>query len=250
MSNPANVDIAPNDYERTKRAAFAITSAFEGGAYDAYNTIDRGIVSYGLFQFTLASGSLEAVLRRYIQTTPGLIAKALNDQYMPRIKQKDATLRTDTRLKNMLRAAANDQGMKDAQHAIATAMYWDEMIRGYVQPRGGLRLPLTYALLFDMAIHFGTNHSFVRAAEDALRVPQRSRPGQNGITEEQLVAKITQLRKASHDAQAARENLPGLRVRGDFWVRLVGAKDWHLSGDTKGLIQIRTGQAVQVRSPI
>ncbi|MEQ9029328.1 MAG: SH3 domain-containing protein, partial [Aggregatilineales bacterium] len=43
--------------ERVKKASFAITAAFEGTGYAAYNNYDAGIISYGLIQFTMAAGS-------------------------------------------------------------------------------------------------------------------------------------------------------------------------------------------------
>lgn len=139
--------------------------------------------------------------------------------------------------------------MQEAQFAIAQNNYWDVVIENYIQRRGNLRLPLTYALLFDMGINFGVNHSFVRRAEEALGVPSNSRPGDNGITEKQLTAKVAELRRASHYKQANEENLPGLKVRGDFWVNLVEEGDWQLQGDANGFVYPKKGVKVQVRNP-
>src|SRR5215207_5631585 len=52
--------------ERIRKAAFNVTAGFEGGGYASYQNFDAGIVSYGRFQFTLASGSLFSVLDRYL----------------------------------------------------------------------------------------------------------------------------------------------------------------------------------------
>jgi hypothetical protein len=85
-------------------------------------------------------------------------------------------------------------------------------------------------------------------AEEQLGVPLRSRPGENGITEEQLISKVADLRKASHYKQAERDKLPGLKVRGDLWTELVKLGDWQLMGDAIGIIVVN-GRNVQVRNP-
>jgi hypothetical protein len=108
---------------------------------------------------------------------------------------------------------------------------------GYIQHRE-MTLPLTWALLFDMGVNFGTSHGFVRLAEKELGVAPRSKPGENGITEQQLMTRVAELRKKSHDRQAERDNLPGLRVRGDFWMDLINRGDWGMSGTPNGNFNI------------
>lgn len=244
---PSPTPLPSADSERVKRASFLITAAFEGGSYAAYNNYDAGIVSYGLFQFTLSSSSLLAVLQRFWGRSDGRVANALRE-YEGRIRTRDRTMRDDTRFKALLLKAAEDPLMQQAQQAVATERYWDVVMRGYITPRQ-LKLPLSYALLFDMGINFGTNHGFVRLAERQLRVEERSVPGTNGITEQELIAHVARLRKESHYRQAARDNLPGLRVRGDFWVNLVNNEDWELAGDEQGNVNVN-GRRVQVRNPV
>jgi hypothetical protein len=246
---PPNVDIDPNDYERTFRASLAITRAFEGGNFDTYQNYDAGIVSYGIMQFTLAAGSLGRVLDIYLNASGSPTAQALRTEYQDRVRARDANLRNDTRFRDLLKAAAQEPAMQTAQYSVATTNYWDVVIQNYIQRRGNIRLPLTYALLFDMGINFGVNHGFVRKAEEQLGVPPNSRPGDNGITEQQLTAKVAELRRESHYNQAARDNLPGLRVRGDFWVNIVQAGDWYLQGDAGGFVYPKSGSKVQVRNP-
>lgn len=246
---PPNVDLDPADYERVYRASLAITRAFEGGGFDSLNTIDRGVVSYGIMQFTLASGSLGRVMEKYLAASSSETANHLRSAYQARVQSKDTSLRTDNQFHALLKAAAKESAMQEAQFAIAQNNYWDVVIENYIQRRGNLRLPLTYALLFDMGINFGVNHSFVRRAEEALGVPSNSRPGDNGITEQQLTAKVAELRRASHYKQANEENLPGLKVRGDFWVNLVEEGDWQLQGDANGFVYPKKGVKVQVRNP-
>ncbi|NJL93015.1 MAG: hypothetical protein HC915_04485 [Anaerolineae bacterium] len=156
---PENVDLDPADYERTRLAALNITRAFEGGGYASYNNYDRGIVSYGIMQFTLAAGSLGTVLRRYWNASESEAARALQGEFASRVEAKDPNLRHDGRFKELLKAAAQEEPMKTAQQTVAREGYWDVVLRNYVQRRGNLRYPLTYALLFDMGIHFGVNHA-------------------------------------------------------------------------------------------
>lgn len=246
---PENVDLDPADYHRVRLAALNITRAFEGGSYSSYQNYDRGIVSYGIMQFTLAAGSLGEVMERYFQRSDSLTARTLQIDYGERIAARDENLRQDERLRTLLTEAANEAAMQDAQQAVAELRYWNVVLKNYVQRRGNLVYPLTYALLFDMGIHFGTDHPFVRLAEEALGVPPNSRPGANGITEQQLMQKLAELRRDSHYRQAERDQLPGLKVRGDFWVKLIAAGDWYLQGDSEGFVEVKPGVRVQVRKP-
>lgn len=246
---PQNVDIDSADYERTYRASLAITRGFEGGGFDSYNNYDKGIVSYGIMQFTLGSGSLGRVIDKYLNACTSETATCLKSEFSTLIKGKDQSLRENNRFKELLKAAAKEKEMQQAQFDCAENDYWNVVLENYIQRRGNLKLPLTYALLFDMGINFGVNHSFVRRAEESLGVPSNSRPGDNGITEQQLIKKVAQLRKESHYAQADRDNLPGLKPRGDFWVNLTEQGDWYLQGDKDGFVYPKKGVKVQVKNP-
>ncbi len=235
-----------DDLNRIKMASYAVTGNFEGSGYAAYNNYDAGIISYGLIQFTMAAGSMITVVQRYLQNSQTDVANQLRG-YLPRIEAKDQGLRNDENLKNLLIAAADEQVMKDAQHSVADEKYWDKVWKGYIEPRG-LTSPLGIALLFDMGVNFGTGHGFVRLAEKQLGVAPQSKPGQNGITEEQLIQRVAELRKESHDKQAREQGFYGLKKRGDFWVRLINQGDWGLLGDANGNVDV-SGKITQVRNP-
>ena len=245
---PENVDIDPADYDRTRRAAYYITRSFEGG-FSSFQTYDSGIVSYGFLQFTLGSGSLQRVVDRFLAMSQSSIANELRSSYLGRVQNKDKALRNDMRFKELLVNAADEKEMREAQFEAATQDYWDVVIENYVVRRGNFRYPLSYALLFDMGVNFGVNHAYVRKAEEILGVPSNSRVGTNGVTEERLISKVAELRRDSHYSQAERDNLPGLKVRGDFWVNLTGAGDWYLQGDSDGFVEPKSGRKVQVRNP-
>lgn len=225
---------APQDLDRVRSLAFMITSTFEGTGYASYNNFDAGIVSYGFIQFTLASGSLWRVIDIYMRRANSPLTDQFR-QYMGRIQQRDPSLRHDVQFRDLLLNAAKERPMQIAQEQVATEGYWQAVVDGYIVHRE-LQMPLSWALLFDMGVHFGVNHGFVRLAEKNLGVQPRSIPGQNGITEAQLITEVARLRKQSHDRQAERDNLPGLSVRGDFWHSLVTSQDWGLMGDGQKLI--------------
>ncbi len=234
------------DETRVRVAAFNITARFEGGGYHTYQNYDSGIISFGRFQFTLSSGTLSRIVDKYLAQSGTNTAQDLRD-YQARIQGREESLRRDTELRDLLVAAAREPIMQQIQDDEATDHYWEPIKQIAITPRG-LQTPLAYALLFDIGINFGVGDGFLRMAERDLGVPIRSRIGTNGITEEQLITRVVQLRKISHDRQAVRDNMPGLSVRGDFWVSLVQQGDWQLAGDSSGNILVK-GIPLQVRNP-
>lgn len=235
---------SPSDEDRARTAAFNITSGFEGGGYPAFQVYDAGIISYGRFQFTLAGGSLFAVLERYCQCDLPH-AQRLKNEYLSRIQNRDQTLRNDTTLRDLLIAAANDAPMQQAQDAIATEVYWKKAMSLSAEPRN-IRSALGRALIFDMGINHGLLHNMIGLAEEALGVPPKSRIPDNGITEEALILQIARIRRDRLHAFADAKNLPGLKPRADFWVKLAESGDWQLKGDAEGFLLIKPGRRVQV----
>jgi hypothetical protein len=235
-----------DEKERIRLAAFNITSAFEGNkGYAMYQTYDAGIISYGRFQFTLASGSLASVMDGYLMRSNSPVAQQLR-AYQARIKNRDVSLRNDTQLQNLLVQAAAEKAMQDAQDEVVVNSYWIPS-QDSVSVRG-IQTPLGQALLFDMAIQHGPANKLIRKAEEELGVPPRSRLGENGLTEQQLIRQVVDVRRRALYAQAERDRLPGLKRRADFWVDLVQKGDWQLQGDANGNVWV-LGAPVQVRNP-
>ncbi len=232
--------------DRVRKAAFNITGAFEGGGYATYQTYDAGIVSYGRFQFTLAAGSFITVINRFLERSGGATANELRN-YLPRLNAKDEGLRQDARLKELCIAAASEAVMQQIQDEVATEGYYLPVFELSINPRG-ITLPLSQALIFDMAINHGRFNHLLPKAEEVLGVPNKSRVGQNGVSEHQFISKLAELRRDNLYALANKHNLPGLKKRGDFWVNIVAAGDWNLRGDTNGTVNIN-GKIVQVRNP-
>ena len=242
---PAPADPALSHPERVRKAAFNITEGFEGSGYNAFQNYDAGIISYGRFQFTLAGSGLFTVLDKYVRRANTTVAGELRANYLDRVRNHDPNLRGDDRLRQLLLEAATDPIMHAAQDETATELYWHVVQDLSIRPRG-VSTPLGQALIFDMGINFGTRHGFLGAAERELAVPPKSRVIDNGRTEEELMRVLARLRKRSHDRQAERDNLPGLRRRGDFWVNLIETGDWQLEGDADGFLEVTPGRRVQV----
>jgi hypothetical protein len=239
------------DDERERKAAFNITAGFEGGGYATFQTYDAGIVSYGRFQCTLASGSLAELLDSYLERATGASAQQLRSQYMPRVWQKDWTLREDAGFKSLLLRLARDPAMQAAQDEYATNAYWNPALRGSMIPRG-ISTPLGRAFVFDAAIqhgNWGVERDYLRPAEQSLGAKIKSKLGENGISEQQLIRRAADLRRDRLYALAAAKGLGGLRPRGDLWVKLVSQNDWDLQGDDLGEIEIKSGRKVQVKRP-
>lgn len=236
-----------SNQERIIKAAFNITAAFEGSGYAAYQNFDKGIVSYGRFQFTLLSGNLTTVIQRYVDASSDEIARLLRDEYLPRLLQRDETLRNDTRLRDLLLAAAEQPEMQQAQDAVALERFWQRMFDLSIVPRN-IQTPLAQAFFFDISIQHGTHHNIFVEAEQALGVPIRSRVGENGVAEEVFVHRAALVRSQILGRIAEARNLPGVRRRAEFWENIIQTGDWQLQGDEAGTINV-LGKQVQVRNP-
>jgi hypothetical protein len=238
-----------DERQRVIKTAFNITAAFEGSGYAEYQTTDKGIVSYGRFQFTLLSGNLTTVVQRYLDQSDANadIARALRVEYLPRLLRRDESLRTDPGLQELLVNAASSAAMQSVQDQLARERFWQRMYELSVVPRN-IRTPLAQALFFDISIQHGVLHNIFAEAEEALNVPIRSRVGENGIAEEIFVKRIAQIRNRILTNIATARDLPGVQTRGEFWVRITREGDWQLQGDANGNVQI-LGRQVQVRKP-
>ena len=248
---PEPEPITAEELERARKIAFAITSAYEGRGYDAYQNFDSGIVSYGRFQFTLASGSLEKVLDRYLEKASGPSPDQLRDKFMARVREKDPKLRDDEAFKKLLRGLAADPVMQAAQDSYTTDTYWNTVFRNSMKPRG-IRSALGLAFVFDMAVNhgaWGAEGTYLRGAEQALGVEIRSPLGENGLTEAKLLYRAAILRRERLYALANARGWGGLKPRADFWLERMDAGDWDLQGDEQGEVAIRPDKTVQVREP-
>ncbi|MFN8377663.1 MAG: chitosanase [Anaerolineae bacterium] len=248
---PEPEPMTAEEMERARKAAYAITAGYEGRGYDTYQNYDSGVVSYGRFQFTLASGSLEKVLDRYLETAKGPSPDQLRDKFMARVREKDPALRNDEAFRKLLLGLAADPVMHAAQDSYVTDTYWNTVLVTSMKPRG-IQTPLGQAFVFDMAVNhgsWGTESTYLRGAEQALGVDARSKLGENGITEAKLLYRAAMLRKERLYALANARGWGGLKPRADFWLERMDAGDWNLQGDENGEVAIRPDAKVQVREP-
>lgn len=236
-----------SNLDRVIAAAFNITAAFEGSGYASYQNTDRGIVSYGRFQFTLQSSNLFAVVERYIEKSNSAIAQALQNEYLARIRSHDEMLRADRRLQDLLIQAASEDVMREAQNEIAFERFWSVVYNLSVVPRN-IRFPLTQAMCFDIGIQHGPRHALFTQAETALGIIARSRLGENGILETIFAQRVAEIRRDILYRIADRDNVPGVKRRADFWLEIIGTGDWNLQGDDGGLVAV-FGKRVQIRNP-
>jgi hypothetical protein len=240
QSGPTTPDprvvVIDTNLERTRRIALHITSVWEsGGRYDAYQNVDAGVVSYGRYQFTLAAGTLAAVVTKYLQRRP---SDAALMAYLPRLQAKDVNLRNDAGLRDALIAAAATPEMQESQDEHIINAFWNPVQEVTVKPRG-IQTPLGMAFAFDMAVQRGVFHRVFLRAEGEMGVPERSRTPD----EPRLLTIATRIHRDALAEQARRDNLPGLIPRGEFWVSLVAKGDWNLKG-TDGSLTVKGRIAV------
>lgn len=222
------------ELDSIKPLAFRITAAWEGGDYDSYQNVDAGIVSYGRFQFTLAGGSLLRVIESYLAKRSPRSAPSMLLQYLDRVRASDPALRHDAGFKDALEEASTLDAMHQAQDESADALYWQPAM---IQCAAfGITTALGRCYAFDTGVQLGPqNANFANALRDL--------GGQ--ASEQALVTRAAGRRRDELYHQAERDNLPGLKARGDFWVNLCAAGDWNLRGQ-KGVLTLKPGVKVAV----
>ncbi len=149
--------IRPFDPPAWRETIWAITSIFESGRPAgnpaAYQTADSGIISYGKHQATLAAGSLNRVVQAYFRRSSSPTSQALQQEYAARIAQKDATLRQDARLRDLLVQAASEPAMSEAQDEVFEQNFYQPAITQAQNYR--LQTTLGLACLYDTQVQGG-----------------------------------------------------------------------------------------------
>jgi len=134
------------------RIANDITGAFEGGKTGTLNLYDRGIISYGKHQATLASGTLYPILRGYTELSQSETAEQMT-AYLERVKKKDASLHEDKAFIQLLKDAAGEPEMHQAQEAGFTQEYWEPAKKK--AGKAGVKSALGYAIFYDTKVQGG-----------------------------------------------------------------------------------------------
>ena len=139
-----------------KRTIQAIVNVFETGSpvgdYSRVTLLpgDPGHLTYGRSQTTLASGNLARLINDYCAAAHGVTAERLRP-YLSRLAAGDVTLDQDARLRTLLRDAASDEAMRQAQDALFDRAYWDPALAAAQSL--GLQTALGTAVVYDSRIH-------------------------------------------------------------------------------------------------
>jgi hypothetical protein len=150
------------------RIANDITGLFEGGKASSLQTLDSGLISYGKHQATLASGSLYSVLKAYTGLSKSSAAAKIAE-YLPRVQAKDAGLRGDKTFLQLLRNAAGEAEMSEAQDAVFSEKYWKPATATAKQ--AGVSSALGKAIFYDTQIQGGLD-SVLKATKARLKGKQ------------------------------------------------------------------------------
>ncbi len=148
----AEAEEAPSRQNTFHRIAGDITGAFEGGKPGTLNLYDRGIISYGKYQATLASGTLYPILKRYTELSSSETARKMS-AYLDRVKQRDETLREGRDFIQLLKDAAKEPEMNRAQDEEFALQYWEPSKKAARE--AGIKSALGYVILYDTRIQGG-----------------------------------------------------------------------------------------------
>lgn len=139
--------------------AMAIVNIFETsrpfGDYAACVVLNDGAgVSYGVSQFTHRSGSLAAVVEKYL-ASGGSVGRNVLEDALPLLRRSEpAFLRAiikDERFRKALRAAAVTREMREAQLHVAFERYLKPAVEACAG--SGFVLPLSLAVIYDSMTH-------------------------------------------------------------------------------------------------
>lgn len=222
--------------------AFRITSGFEGSGYATINNTDAGILSYGRFQFTLASGSLVTLIDNYLSYR-GLYVDDF-DPFMSRLHSGDRSLKNDRDFISLLKQAATDPDMQRVQNDLAFVKYYAPAMEKSVRPRF-LVMPLSMCFAFDCAINHGLGHPYFTEAESKFGLTPKQSLKEKHVWEGDFILAATFARLEAMTAFAKAHNLDGVRVRAKFWHDRALAQDWYLRGDNDELL-LKTGLVLKV----
>jgi chitosanase len=134
----------------------AILSIFETGTVKGrYASVvfaegDKGELTYGKHQTTLASGNLAKLVAKYV-AAPGAVFAAELTRYVPDLQARLHQLNFDRYLKNLLRAAADDSTMRRVQDDFFSEEYQKPAFED--GDKMGLRDALSYCIRYDGQVH-------------------------------------------------------------------------------------------------
>lgn len=206
--------------------ALAIVNVFETsrpfGDYAACVVLNDGAgVSYGINQFTHRSGSLAAVVKKYLsdggQTGKETLVATLAT-LNKNSKTAIAKLASDEAFKKALRAAAVTVGMKNAQNATAFDLYLRPALE--ICERRGFTLPLSLAVVYDSITH---------GSWDSIAAKVRRNAGTHArMNAEHEKLWITEYVRTRHAWLTRTSRLKATTYRTRFFLDQIAAGNWQL----------------------
>lgn len=154
-----------NKEHKAKELAFELTRKFESAGYNSLQTSDDGIISYGLHQATLRSGSLEEIIKEYCNNSTSRTSKEMS-KFLQQIKLKDPALKNDRNFLELLDKASLEKEMKDAQNKIFTDNYWKPAYQKANQLN--LKSPIAFAIFYDTKIQGGLDSILIKTKAKLL----------------------------------------------------------------------------------
>lgn len=124
---------------------------------------DRGHLTYGRMQVTLASGNLSLLMAAYC-AAPGAQFGSAFAAYLPRLEACDVTLDADLNLRRLLERAGTDPVMHRTQDSFVDRVYWLPAHRRAAA--AAVTTPLGIATIFDSTVH--GSYVDIRTAADAV----------------------------------------------------------------------------------
>jgi phage N-6-adenine-methyltransferase len=232
----------PNEHIRT--AAMDIVCVFETGHAenpDAYSAVavlaDGAGISYGKHQATDKGGTLDRIVKAYLATrpTPGTEAVRVElGSYLDRLEANETAALDPNNLPawavilmGLLREAGKDPAMREVQDRVFEEDYWQPTVA--VCRELGLQLPLSWALMYDTAIHSGGAGTKTADAVNLIRNRFPELPPSKGGGEEAWAGAYAKAREgwlAEHPNARVRVCV----ARPKTFLRLMVEGKWHLRG--------------------
>lgn len=190
------------------------------------------------------------MLKLYSEKLTSQYGGIIQISYLERVKNRDLTLKNDQKFLDLLYDAADDIDMQDVQWQVATEIYWLPVLED--AEKFNIRLALSYCYMFDASVRLGpANQNLEHASDDLAHTTQDPMvlPGDSDW-EKLLIRRAIKRARDEMYVQAARENLPGLKVRANFWTEMsseMGENDWDMTGDG-GYIHVKDGPSGKVNA--
>jgi len=261
-------DLASDD---AHARASAVTKKFESGdlGYAAYQNVDKGIVSYGVHQCTLAAGSLAKVIDAYLAKAAAKDPMSANAKGLQGYKAKYASsnlevkegLRGDGTFKQYLIDAAAEPEMVAAQEQVFESEYWKPAVG--IAVSCGITTSLGLAAVYDCAIQSGPGGA--KAIADKAIAALGGIVGSTGtkgvISETDFIIGFDAAREAQLDVIIAKNKAEGTdsgtknaemleqsKARGRMFTSLAEQGQTGLAGDADGNLAL-PGQKNAVKVP-